>query len=204
MNILILGRSEKFLDIFKIAYPDSFILVVPWRELRDDLLLSTTFDIVAICGYDYSSYLSCFQKYLKVNVYNPVAFIKSVNGPFKMIYIDTVDTKRNFTFSRYVYAKKLLAYMLFRELKNHDFFILKPHCIVINDGFSIRGDFVSKILFNILKLFNKISFTNINDITLWIKNCAGRIDSDPICPKPLLLNFRRTQFSDRFLRFIYG
>lgn len=59
-----------------------------------------------------------------------------------MIYIDIVDTKRNVTFSRYVYAKKL----------------------------------------NVLKLFNKISFTNINDIVLWIKNYAGKIDSDPICP----------------------
>ena len=121
-----------------------------------------------------------------------------------MIYIDIVDTKMNVTFSRYVYAKKLFAYMLFRDLKNHDFFILKPHCIVINDSFSIRGDFVSKILFNVLKLFNKISFTNINDIFLWIKNYAGKIDSDPICPKPLFLNFRRAQFFDRFLRFIYG
>ena len=204
MKILILGQSEKFIKIFSELYPNSELVVFSWRCLQANSSIKSDFEIVVVCGYDYDSYFASFENFLRVNVYDVIDFLENLTSRTKLIYIDTADSRRKYTFSRYLYAKKLLAVELYESFIKTDFYIIKPNTIVNENNAEIKGGILTQIVFYFLINLNLIKTTSRNDIALSIKGGFGKVEAPPCCPIPVLLNWKRTKFLDRLLRFIYG
>ena len=121
--ILIVGKSTKFIHLMKSLYPDAQLIIASWRTLGDANTRKTIalekIDLALICGYDYSSYMSAYHSYINRNVMIPLtALTPLADKAVPMIYIDTMDGSKNYTFSRYLYAKKLLGMRLSNTLTN--------------------------------------------------------------------------------------
>ena len=204
MKILILGKSEKFIKIFSELYPNSELEVFSWRCLQTKSSIKSDYGIIVVCGYDYDSYFASFENFLRVNVYNVIELLESLTSIKKIIYIDTADSPKIYTFSRYLYAKKLLAVELYKSFRKTDICVIKPNTIVNKNNAEIKGGVVTRIIFYFLIKLKLIKTTSINHISLCIKNSSGKLETLPSCPIPVLLDWKRTKFLDRLLRFIYG
>ena len=178
-KIIIIGNSNKFKKIFKSIYLNSKIVVYPWRKicllLKKPNDLNKMADIILISGYDYQSQWYSFDKYYWSNITQPLKLVNLlIRKKTKIFYIDTIGSitkknkfSKNFTFSRYHFAKKELAYKLYRKFKSLT--ILETPVIIKSNKAQIYGGLFTKLLFNILvyyKLINTINYENIKKIIL--------------------------------------
>ena len=121
-KILLLGRSDKFVVAIRALFNDAELVVVPWRGCdqlvgywRDHF----TPDLVVACGYDYASSWYSFDRYLDVNVFVPYSAINELcKSCVKVVYIDTEHGSGRSTFSRYQFAKNLLADKILTGIDN--------------------------------------------------------------------------------------
>ena len=210
-KIIILGNSNKFVKIIKSIYKSSSIQIYPWRlisnyNLKKKKLIKTP-EKIFICGYDYQSQRYSFERFYNSNVTMPLNFTKFLsNKKTRIIYIDTLDKiskterKKNYTFSRYEFAKKELAFKLNKNFKNLE--ILKTPPIVDKDKVLIHGEFLTKLIFKFLIRFSLIKTIDIKELKKKITQSNFKRKKERKRINPVLLNIPRTLFLDRLVRII--
>ena len=212
-NIIVLGKSKKFINIISSIFPKSDIKVYSWRLLNKNLSKERTSkkfdDLIFICGYNYSSGIYSFKEYYNSNIKFPLNFIKKKSNKNSLIfYIGTAKNlkkntiKKRYTLSRYEYAKKELAYKLslnFKKLKILDLPIILNSK---NEPF-IRGGYLTKLIFSLFINFRLVKSIKISSIKNKILNKFNSKDkTKPSSLIPILLKMPRTLFLDRFMRII--
>jgi hypothetical protein len=210
-KIVILGQSKKFITLARECFPDTSITVIPWRSLEDQFTKIHYFkfkkiDLVIVCGYDYKSSMYSYEKYTKVNIISPLAFINKVcSSGTIVVYIATLRSLKKGTWSRYQYAKNELAFQLKRKCSALK--ILYIPTIITRYGLAdINGGFFSRMIFNSLikmSLLKTVSSNSLNILFLQILKSKQK-GVKVLTLKPKLLFIRRPLFLDRLLRLICG
>ena len=209
-KIIILGNSNKFIKIVKSIYKSSSIQIYPWRLISNynpKKKLIKNPEKILICGYDYQSQTYSFEKFYNSNVTMPLNFTKFLsNKKTRIIYIDTLDKisnnkrKKNYTFSRYEFAKKELAFKLNKNFKNLE--ILKTPPIVEKDKVLIHGEFLTKLIFKFLIRFSLIKTIDIKELKKKLTQSNSKRKKEKKKLNPILLNIPRTLFLDRLVRIL--
>lgn len=205
-KIIILGQSKKFILRIKKNYNFDSLKIVPWRKIidyRPDT--NELYDLIFICGFDFSAYHKNLNHFNNVNINHPIKLIKKISKKStQIVYINTQNLdKKNYTLSRYKYAKQQLGYQISKNFKN--FVILKTDLILENKKISIQSNFFSKIIFLFLIKFKILKTIEIKKLFVEINkliNSGNRQNQENILG--FLLKIPRTQFIDRLLRFWIG
>jgi hypothetical protein len=197
-DIIIIGYSKKFINLIKSRYRQNKIYIIHWRNLVKIKNKKKT--IIFICGFDYGSLNKDLNFFLQHNVYNIVKFIKFFKKIKKIFYFNTYNKEISKTYSRYNYAKNLLAYELQNNFQNTQ--IVSLPTITKKNEPLIYGNILFKLLFFILIKFNLIKNIEIKNI---LKFCKYNIKQKKIKKlKGAYLKIPRNIFFDRMLRFIFG
>ncbi|MBU3558368.1 hypothetical protein [Polynucleobacter sp. Nonnen-W13] len=202
MNILILGKSLHFLSVIKNRFPRENIVVVNWREIVNSEPLKIQFDLVFICGYDYSSYLTTYHEYFLVNIKRPYYYIaKNINKNTKVVYICTRIEDVQRTFSRYYYAKISLVNLLKKKFLN--LYIIEIDTLVDKNKLLVRSDMFTKLIMHILINLKIAKTTHYEDVDkLIFESTSNSFFSSKIRGQFLL--YKRTGFIDKLLRLFLG
>lgn len=207
LNILILGNSSKFIEAIKLYYPCANLIIVSWRGIvlsnNEFIKNESLFDMVFVCGYDYRSYSKTYDDYLNVNVYSVLAIISRFKNCRKIVYVDTKDTGSRYTFSRYVYAKKLLGRLLVATAGEAECHIMKP-CTIVTDKIEVYSSWLELTIFKVLKSVGLVKTVTINSLFENLLDKHYIVSTSVTCPIPILLIIPRTRFIDRGLRLLYG
>ena len=204
-KIVLLGQSQKFSHLVHFLFDKAEILTIPWRGCMNHLNSTKKFspDLVVVCGYDYASGHYAFEEYIDVNVSQPYEVIRGMcDQVTRVIYIDTEHGTNQFAFSRYQYAKNLLAQKIVTHFPSGQ--VLSIPTVVNRKGEAeIQGGFFTRLIFNFfirLGLVRTISLDALGNqfFDVFESNC--QVSFRALTPK--LLNIRRTLFIDRLLRFI--
>ena len=214
-NITIIGKSPKFIKIIYSLFSKSYIQKYSWRSINslrlNDKLIKNKPDLILICGYDYQSYWYSYKRYYYNNITAPLRLVKFLKKKNTLIiYIDTANKLKNqhhtlkrSTFSRYEYAKKELAYNLYKNFANLRILSV-PIIKNSKNKAEIYGNIITKTIFNILIHLNLIISINITKLKKLMKNIdLVKKNYKPIKLKPLNLKIPRSLIIDRILRFIH-
>ena len=204
-KIAIIGNSKKFITELKKNFFFKKLDIIPWRQIH---LYSNKrlvkYDLVFICGFDFSIYFKNQKVFEKRNIYEILNLLKKITYKNSMlIYINTQNNNQKYTFSKYRYAKQKLAYLIFKKYKNS--LIFNSDLIEVNKNISINSNLFSKLIFRFFVKFNLIKTIDIKKLFLEINNMINYKNfpkQNNI--KGVFLMFPRTQFIDRFLRIILG
>jgi hypothetical protein len=206
-KILILGNSVKFKNLIKKIYPKSFIEIIGWRKIEyflRDYNFKKKFKIIFICGYDYNSNLYNYEKYYKINILNPLKFLKKiVKINTQVIYINTnYKPNKHATFSRYEFAKIKLGIKIKNKFKKT--IIMNVNTILNKDGKpDIYGGVITRYIFYVLAKNKIIETCSHKALFSCIKKFIKKKCSEnnkSLIPKFLFL--KRTLFLDRVLRLV--
>lgn len=199
-NITLLGNSIYFYKLVKFIYPDSIISIQSWRSIKKNYKQKQyKIDIIIVCGFDYQSYSYDFKKFLKCNVAKPLAYLKThASASTRIIYINTAISSKTLTYSRYEYAKNLLAHSIQSEFRSTKILSLP---LILDDRYStpFNGGVVARFVIKKLISHNLIKTINTSQI---IKLLENNIISNSKMQKMdgRLLSIPRNQFIDRILR----
>lgn len=207
ISIYLLGNSPTFISAVQIAYPRAKILVLPWRDCSNAFEKHKTSspDILLVCGYDYKSSQYQYQNYYDKNISNPYHAIELIAGDNTTIfYINTIAPKNRFTFSRYLFAKNNLGYLLqcnFPQFVN----ISIPTIIDEKEGPQIHGGPITKLLFSTLIKFKVVDAIKKE---LLAKNLEAYSEKKKSFKITMIdgrfLEAKRSLFTDRLLRIVCG
>lgn len=205
-KIVIIGKSQKFIKELKKNYTFKKFDIIPWRQIHFYSKKQTIkYDLVFICGFDFSIYLKDKKTFEKKNIFEILNLLKKItNKKTMLIYINTQKTNnKNYTFSRYRYAKQKLAYLIYKKFTNS--LIFNSDLIKVNNDISINSNLISKLIFY---YFSKFDFIKTIDIKKLFQEIQSMLYLKKF-PKQkkirgILLTIPRTQFIDRFLRLIWG
>lgn len=205
-KIVIIGKSQKFIKELKKNYTFKKFDIIPWRQIQFYSKKQTIkYDLVFICGFDFSIYLEDKKTFEKKNIFEILNLLKKItNKKTMLIYINTQKTNnKNYTFSRYRYAKQKLAYLIYKKFTNS--LIFNSDLIKVNNDISINSNLISKLIFY---YFSKFDFIKTIDIKKLFKEIQKMLYLRKF-PKQknirgIFLTIPRTQFIDRFLRLIWG
>ena len=205
-KIVIIGKSQKFIKELKKNYTFKKLDIIPWRQIQFYSKKQTIkYDLVFICGFDFSIYLENKKTFEKKNIFEILNLLKKItNKKTMLIYINTQKTNnKNYTFSRYRYAKQKLAYLIYKKFTNS--LIFNSDLIKVNNNISINSNLISKLIFY---YFSKFDFIKTIDIKKLFKKIQKMLYLKKF-PKQknirgIFLTIPRTQFIDRFLRLIWG
>lgn len=205
-KIVIIGKSQKFIKEIKKNYTFKKLDIIPWRQIQFYLNKQVVkYNLVFICGFNFSIYLKDKKTFEKKNIFEILNLLEKItNKKTMLIYINTQKTNnKNFTFSRYRYAKQKLAYLIYKKFKNS--LIFNSDLIKVDKIISINSNFFSKFIFYFFSKFNLIKTIDIKKLFLEIKNMIY-LKNFPKQKniKGIFLNVPRTQFIDRLLRLILG
>lgn len=211
-NIVIYGNSPKFIALIQGIFPEASTIILPWRTPKQEaaiILAKSTMptDLLVLCGYDYDSYSVPENLYLERNVYRILAVCKMVSdNSTKIIYIDTLSTNKGRTYSRYLYAKKLLGHKLKIALPQTQ---ILPISTVFDQQKQIgmQGEIISQMAAKALihlGIIRTINFQQLQDhIQDAIQSPSNTLESTPTI-KSILINIPRPQLIDRALRILLG
>jgi hypothetical protein len=205
-EVVLLGRSKKFTSIFRDIFPDSTIKIIPWRECAaHKISTKDSIDLLVICGYDYRSSWYPFSKYLQNNIYNPLECIKNLTRPKTIIfYIDTKDESKNYTYSRYRYAKNIFGGLLLDEF-SHLKKISPPVIMNEKNEIDIHSGFLSKIILTTLVKMKIVESISRRELLTLIVKTINQNDLSKYHPiKPKFLKIIRPHIIDRAMRLILG
>ena len=203
-KIAIIGNSKKFINIVKKKYIFKKIDIYEWRKINKySKIQNIKYQLIIICGFDFSVFLSDQKTFIKKNIENPFNLIKKIsNKNSNIIYINTkIKNNDRYTFSRYKYAKQKLAFLISKNFNKY--LIINTNLILINKKISINSGGLSKLIFKFFVFFDFIETININNVftkfskKLHFKNCVKQINI-----VGYLLWLPRTQFIDRLARLI--
>jgi hypothetical protein len=210
-KIVILGQSKKFITLARDCFPNALITVIPWRSLEDQLTKVHYFkfkkiDLVLVCGYDYKSSMYSYEKYTKVNITFPLAFINKVCSPGTIVvYISTLRSLKKGTWSRYQYAKNELAFQLKRKCSALK--VLYIPTIINRYGLAdINGGFFTRMIFNSLNKMSLLKTVSTNSLNILFLQAlkSKQKEVKVLTLNSKLLFIRRSLFLDRLLRLICG
>ena len=205
-TIAIIGNSLKFIKFIKKNFLYKKVNIFKWRKIEETIKNSSKkYDLIFICGFDFSLYSSKLNYFSQINIYNPLRLIEKISTKkTKIIYINTkIIKKNNVTFSRYKYAKQKLAYLISRKFENYE--IINTDLIIQRNKILINSNNISKFFFKVLIYMKLIKAIEMSDLIIDIKqrikekknkkqkNISGK-----------LLNLPRSQFLDRFVRLMLG
>lgn len=204
MKILILGKSIKFENIIKNLWPESERTITPWRSISDSKSLDIKYNLIFVCGYDYSSYSYELSDFLNTNVVLPLKKIKeSSNINTDIIYIMTDLHKKNYTYSRYLYAKYLLAQKLIACNDFNSYILVMPTILNKHGQMDSFGPGNRILIFMLVKL-KIIKVVTPEEVLSRIENYKSSSAQSIFEKKPKLLNLKRTIMIDRLLRLVIG
>ena len=200
-NILVLGYSKKFLTYIENNFHYKTINIIPWRNTKISLYKNKKADVIIICGYDYGSSSYFYQKYYNININRPFRIVKKFYKSGSIILYINTTTNKNYTFSRYYYAKHKLNEKLRESFKN---VISVELPTIVNKGhIEIFGFEFTKILFKILIFLKAIKYIEYKSIPFKINNnLRSNIQTKFFKIKGKFLKFPRNLFFDRILRLI--
>lgn len=200
-NILVLGSSKKFIKYIKNNISFETINIIPWRDTKFYLDKNKKVDIIIICGYDYNSSKYLYKKYYNINITRPLSIVKKFyKKKSTILYINTI-TEKNYTFSRYYYAKHKLNEKLKKSFKK--VISVELPTIVNKRRIDIFGFKFTKIIFKILIFLKAIKYIDYNSMTLKINNnLRYNTQKKFIKINGKFLKFPRNLFLDRLLRLI--
>ena len=210
-NILIIGKSNKFIKITAELFGDECLEILPWRmcsvALNHKEFGTKKFDLIIVCGYDYTSNLYAFEAYYKCNVELPFTIVTKLmnnNRDAKIIYIHTLSSNKKYTYSRYYYAKNELAMKLSKNYSNC--MVLRAPSIVNEcQKLDIYAGPITKSIFNLMKDFNILKTTTISELKNQIIEKLNNKELQSYEKTvPRLLNIRRNIFTDRMCRLLFG
>ncbi len=210
-KIVILGRSKKFIGIIQKIYKNHEIQIFSWRQVNHIKKYSSlkNSNIIFICGYDYNSQWYKYDKFYKANItlpYKLISYISTANT--RLFYIDTIENlknnvkSKNYTLSRYEFAKKMLRYKLIKNFKFIQIIELPP-VMNKNKEEDVFGGKLTKKIFKFLIINKIINFIKLKEIKKKFytnKNLKKRYKA--VKPKQIMLKIPRPLFLDRFLRMI--
>tara|TARA_B100001057_G_C22575786_1_gene842993 strand:- start:184 stop:819 length:636 start_codon:yes stop_codon:yes gene_type:complete len=205
-KIIILGKSKKFIIGIKKYYNFNNLKIVPWRRIINyKPNINEAYDLIFVCGFDFSAYHKNLDYFIKVNINHPIKLIKKISRKnTQIIYINTQNiNKKNFTLSRYNFAKQQLGYQISKNFKN--IAILKTDLILDKNKISIHSNYASKIVFLLLVKLKIIKTIEVKKIFIEINKLLNTTSHQ--AQKNMLgflLKIPRTQFIDRFIRFLIG
>ena len=163
------------------------------------------YNLIFLAGFNFGIYTKGSTYFNQKNIYEPLKLIEKIsNKKTLIIYINTQKMNdRNYTFSRYKYAKQKLGYLIYRKFKNS--LIFDSDLIKVTNYISINSNVFSRFIFHIFSMFNLIKTIDIKKIFFEINNMIilkKRLKQRNI--RGFLLNISRTQLIDRILRLILG
>jgi hypothetical protein len=206
-KVVILGRSEKFTDIVSSLFDTAEISTIPWRCCINNADLTKDYlpDLIVVCGYDYASSYYEFKRYLDINVSRPYQVICSLSKPStRIIYIDTEHGCNTLTFSRYQFAKGMLAQKILIGFDNTCILSI-PTVLNYQGRANIQGGRLTELIFNFfigIGLLRTISLDELKRVFLDALESKSQLNFSVLTPR--FLEFRRTLFIDRMLRFLSG
>ncbi len=211
-NIVIYGNSPKFITLIQGIFPGALTIILPWRTPKKDaaiILAKSTMpiDLLLLCGYDYDSYSAPENLYLERNVYRILAVCKMItNDSTKIIYIDTLNTNKGRTYSRYLYAKKILGHKLKIALPQTQIVPI-PTVFDQQKQIGMQGGIISQMAAKVLiylGIIRTINFQQLQDhIQGAIQSPSNTLESPPTL-KSILINIPRPQLIHRALRILLG
>ena len=205
-KIVILGQSQKFIKEIKKNYKYDSLSIIPWRQIRSySYKKKEIYNLIFLAGFNFGIYTKGSAFFNQKNIYEPLKLIEKIsNKKTLIIYINTQKMNdRNYTFSRYRYAKQKLGYLIYRKFKNS--LIFDSDLIKVTNYISINSNVFSRFIFHIFSMFNLIKTIDIKKIFFEINNMIilkKRLKQRNI--RGFLLNISRTQLIDRILRLILG
>tara|TARA_B110000008_G_C16926058_1_gene546757 strand:+ start:28 stop:666 length:639 start_codon:yes stop_codon:yes gene_type:complete len=205
-KIVILGQSQKFIKEIKKNYKYDSLSIIPWRQIGSySYKKKEIYNLIFLAGFNFGIYTKGSTYFNQKNIYEPLELIEKIsNKKTLIIYINTQKMNdRNYTFSRYRYAKQKLGYLIYRKFKNS--LIFDSDLIKVTNHISINSNIFSRFIFHIFSMFNLIKTIDIKKIFLEINNMIilkNRLKQRNI--KGFFLNISRTQLIDRILRLILG
>ena len=203
-KIVILGQSQKFIKEIKKNYKYDSLSIIPWRQIGSySYKKKEIYNLIFLAGFNFGIYTKGSTYFNQKNIYEPLKLIEKIsNKKTLIIYINTQKMNdRNYTFSRYRYAKQKLGYLIYRKFKNS--LIFDSDLIKVTNHISINSNVFSRFIFHIFSMFNLIKTIDIKKIFLEINNMIilkNRLKQRNI--RGFFLNISRTQLIDRFLRLI--
>ena len=205
-KIVILGQSQKFIKEIKKNYKYDSLSIIPWRQIGSySYKKKEIYNLIFLAGFNFGIYTKGSTFFNQKNIYEPLKLIEKIsNKKTLIIYINTQKMNdRNYTFSRYRYAKQKLGYLIYRKFKNS--LIFDSDLIKVTNHISINSNVFSRFIFHIFSMFNLIKTIDIKKIFFEINNMIilkKRLKQRNI--RGFLLNISRTQLIDRILRLILG
>lgn len=205
-KIVILGQSQKFIKEIKKNYKYDSLSIIPWRQIESySYKKKEIYNLIFLAGFNFGIYTKGLTFFNQKNIYEPLKLIEKIsNKKTLIIYINTQKMNdRNYTFSRYRYAKQKLGYLIYRKFKNS--LIFDSDLIKVTNYISINSNVFSRFIFHIFSMFNLIKTIDIKKIFFEINNMIilkKRLKQRNI--RGFLLNISRTQLIDRILRLILG
>ena len=205
-KIVILGQSQKFIKEIKKNYKYDSLSIIPWRQIGSySYKKKEIYNLIFLAGFNFGIYTKGLTFFNQKNIYEPLKLIEKIsNKKTLIIYINTQKMNdRNYTFSRYRYAKQKLGYLIYRKFKNS--LIFDSDLIKVTNYISINSNVFSRFIFHIFSMFNLIKTIDIKKIFLEINNMIilkNRLKQRNI--RGFFLNISRTQLIDRILRLILG
>ena len=205
-KIVILGQSQKFIKEIKKNYKYDSLSIIPWRQIESySYKKKEIYNLIFLAGFNFGIYTKGLTFFNQKNIYEPLKLIEKIsNKKTLIIYINTQKMNdRNYTFSRYRYAKQKLGYLIYRKFKNS--LIFDSDLIKVTNYISINSNVFSGFIFHIFSMFNLIKNIDIKKIFFEINNMIilkKRLKQRNI--RGFLLNISRTQLIDRILRLILG
>ena len=205
-KIVILGQSQKFIKEIKKNYKYDSLSIIPWRQIGSySYKKKEIYNLIFLAGFNFGIYTKGSTYFNQKNIYEPLKLIEKIsNKKTLIIYINTQKmNNRNYTFSRYRYAKQKLGYLIYKKFKNS--LIFDSDLIKVTNHISINSNVFSRFIFHIFSMFNLIKTIDIKKIFLEINNMIilkNRLKQRNI--RGFFLNISRTQLIDRILRLILG
>ena len=205
-KIVILGQSQKFIKEIKKNYKYDSLSIIPWRQIGSySYKKKEIYNLIFLAGFNFGIYTKGSTYFNQKNIYEPLKLVEKIsNKKTLIIYINTQKMNdRNYTFSRYRYAKQKLGYLIYRKFKNS--LIFDSDLIKVTNHISINSNIFSRFIFHIFSMFNLIKTIDIKKIFLEINNMIilkNRLKQRNI--RGFFLNISRTQLIDRILRLILG
>ena len=205
LKILFIGNSKKFINPFLNYYKCTQYDVIDWRHVSSNLSKYNA-DIIIVLGFNHNLYHKSFSYFIENNVDKPYKFIKNNFSKNKtLIYIDTMPPEKTYTFSRYLYAKRLLLERLY-DLNSKITKLSFPTIINNSRVPELYANIFEKILGYIFLKIKKTETILVDEIESFIKDNIEISKEIKIKFRiqPKLLNIRRTRLIDKLLRIIYG
>ena len=205
-KIVILGKSQKFIKEIKKNYKYDSLSIIPWRQIGSySYKKKEIYNLIFLAGFNFGIYTKGSTFFNQKNIYEPLKLIEKIsNKKTFIIYINTQKMNdKNYTFSRYRYAKQKLGYLIYRKFKNS--LIFDSDLIKVTNHISINSNIFFRFIFHIFSMLNLIKTIDIKKIFLEINNMIilkNRLKQRNI--RGFFLNISRTQLIDRILRLILG